>query len=70
MTARPSDWRRLYDLAQSEEDASTQSKLCDQARRLIQDRSIESAEANACNAAEEDELNAALRELWKLQNCP
>jgi hypothetical protein len=23
---------------------------------------------NACNAAEDEELNAALRELWKLQN--
>ena len=68
MTAQPSDWRRLYGVAQSEKDAQKQRDLCEQVRRLIQDRSIALAEANARNAAEEDELNAALRELWKLQN--
>ena len=70
MTAQASDWKRVYGSAQSEKDPQKQKALCEQARRLIQDRSIALAEANARNAVEEDELNAALRELWKLQNRP
>ena len=67
MIAEANDWRRLYSLAQSEKDPRKRNELCEQARRLIQDRSIALAEANARDPAEDDELNAALRELWKLQ---
>lgn len=68
MIVQPNGWRRLCELARLEKDARKQKDLCEQARRLIQQRSITLAEANARNAAEDDELNVALRELWKLQN--
>lgn len=68
MTAKASDWKRLYEFAQAEKDTQKQKALCELARRLMQDRSIALTQANARNAAEEHELNAALRELWKLQN--
>lgn len=68
MSAQESDWKRLYRLVQSEKDPQKQKDLCERARRLIQERSIALAESNLRNAAEEDDLRAALRELWKLQN--
>ena len=68
MSVQPNGWRRLFELAQLEKDAQKQKDLCEQARRLIQQRSIALAEAHARDAAEDDEMNAALRELWKLQN--
>jgi hypothetical protein len=68
MSVQPNGWRQLFELAQLEKDAQKQKDLCEQARRLIQQRSIALAEAHARDAAEDDEMNAALRELWKLQN--
>ena len=68
MTVQPNGWRRLFQLAQSEKDPVKQKELCKQARRVIQQRSIAWGEAHARDAAEEDEMNAALRELWKLEN--
>lgn len=68
MTAHAKDWRRWYALAQCESQPEKQKHLLEQARRLMQQRSVDMAADNACNAAEDEELNAALRELWKLQN--
>jgi hypothetical protein len=58
----------VYQLAVSEKDPRKQHELCHDARRLIQDRSLELAEAKAPDPAEDNALNEALRELWKLQN--
>ena len=68
ITSEASNWRPLYQLARSEKDPRKQQELCDRARRLIQERSLELAEDKIPDPAEENALNDALRELWKLQN--
>jgi hypothetical protein len=73
MADKSSDWQRAYLLAKSETDADRRNELCDRARRLIQDRSLELASSSAEQQQkqdEEDQLNKALRELWMLQNPP
>lgn len=69
---RPRDWRRVYQLAAAERDLRRRNELCEQARRLIQDRSLELADgdsgSNCSDPAEINELDRALRGLWILQN--
>ena len=68
------DWKQLFQLAHSEKDAAQRNILCEQARRLINDRSLELAEkklqGHIDSTAEENALHQALRDLWMLQNQP
>ncbi len=69
---RPRDWRRVYKLVAAENDPRRRDELCEQARRLIQDRSLELADGDSgskrSDPAEINELDRALRGLWILQN--
>ena len=69
---RPRDWRRAYKLAVAQNDLRRRDELCEQVRRLIQDRSLELANgdsgSNRSDPAEINELDQALRDLWILQN--
>ena len=74
MLYKPCDWKRVFELAHSEEDAPRRNDFCEQARRLIHDRSLELAEEklnhHIDSTAEENALDQALRDLWILQNQP
>lgn len=69
---RPRDWRQVYKFAVAENDRRRRDELCEQARRLIQDRSLELANGDSgsdrSDPAEIHELDQALRGLWILQN--
>jgi len=73
VNAPASDWKLIYQLAKSEKDPQRRSELCERARRLIQDRSLQMADGETgheFNPMEENELNQALRDLWILQSRP
>jgi hypothetical protein len=66
MSGRSKDWRTTYAAAKLELDPTKQCELCKQARQLMQERLVELA-AGGGQAEERNELEAALRELWVIE---
>jgi len=59
-------WKKLYVEAIRAHKKS--QKLIDQARKAILDRTVEIAKKNGATERERRELEAALRQLWKVEN--
>ena len=64
--------RKLFAAATAESDPRKLPRLCAQARVAIHERDLQLAKDPALNSAqcdrERDELDAALRDLWQLEN--
>ena len=58
------NWREVYALARQEKDPARLPEICARARRLIQDRQLELSTFSRIHDEEITELEAALRELW------
>ncbi len=65
-TSHP-DWREAYELARQEKDPARIPEMCARARSLIQDRQIVLATFRHIHDEEINELEAALRELWVIE---
>jgi hypothetical protein len=65
-TSHP-NWRDAYALARQEKDPARIPELCARARRLIQDRQLQLATFGHIHDEEITELEAALRELWVME---
>jgi hypothetical protein len=66
-TSHPS-WREVYSLARQEKDPARIPEICARARRLIQNRQLELATFSRIHDDEITELEAALRELWIMED--
>jgi hypothetical protein len=66
MTGRGYDWKAVYDSITQEPSLAKQLKLCSQARKLMQRRTLELA-ASGGDRAEEESIDEALRDLWLLE---
>jgi hypothetical protein len=60
-------WREAYALARQEKDPARITEMCARARRIIQDRELQLATFGHIHDEEITELQAALRELWELE---
>ena len=60
-------WREAYELARQEKDPARIPERCARARRLIQDRQIVLATFRHIHDDEIAELEAALREVWVIE---
>ena len=65
-TSHP-NWRELYAVARQEKDPARIPEICARARRLIQDRELALATFTHIHDGEITELEAALRELWVME---
>jgi hypothetical protein len=71
MAEQSKQWQELLKLARSEKNRERRNDLCQRARRLVQDVSLESASnGGETNKHVEEKLNKALRDLWVIQNSP
>jgi hypothetical protein len=66
-TSHP-NWREVYALARQEKDPARIPEICARARRLIQNRQLELASSSRSHDDEITELEAALRELWIMED--
>ncbi len=66
MAGRRNDWKSVYESIQQEESLALRLKLCQKARRLMQQRTLELA-ALGGGPDEESAIDEALRELWVLE---
>jgi hypothetical protein len=62
------NWREVYALARKEKDPARIPEICARARRLIQNRQLELATFSRIHDDEITELEAALRELWIMED--
>jgi hypothetical protein len=60
-------WREVYALARQEKDPARIPEICARARRLIQNRQLELATFNRIHDDEIAELEAALRDVWAIE---
>jgi hypothetical protein len=60
-------WREAYPRARQEKDPARIPEMCARARRLIQDRELQLATFRHIHDEEITELQAALRELWVIE---
>jgi hypothetical protein len=60
-------WREAYALARQEKDPARIPEMCARARRLIQNRELRLASFGHIHDEEITELQAALRELWVIE---
>jgi len=65
-TSHP-NWREVYALARQEKDPVRIPEICASARRLIQNRPLELATFNRIHDDEIAEVEAALRDLWVIE---
>jgi hypothetical protein len=65
-TSHP-NWREVYAAARQEKDPARIPEICARARRLIQDRQLQLATFSRIHDHEITELEAALRELWIME---
>ena len=65
-TSHP-NWREVYALARQEKDPARIPELCARARRLIQNRQLELATFSRIHDYEIAELEAALRDVWVIE---
>jgi hypothetical protein len=64
----PKNWREAYALARRQEkDPARIPEICARARRLIQNRQLQLATFSHMHDDEITELEAALRELWVME---
>jgi hypothetical protein len=61
------NWREADALARQEKDPAQIPEICARARRLIQNRQLELATFSHMHDDEITELEAALRELWVME---
>ena len=61
-------WREVYALARKEKDPARLPEICARTRRVIQNRQLELATFRHIHDHENTELEAALRELWIMEN--
>jgi hypothetical protein len=66
MPDQPRHWRRIYERAKLATSPQEKRKLCQQARRLMQRRLVEIG-AGAADAKEQAAIEAALRDLWLME---
>jgi Flp pilus assembly pilin Flp len=62
------NWREVYALARQEKDPARIPEICARTRRLIQNRQLELATFSRIHDDEITELEAALRELWIMED--
>jgi hypothetical protein len=60
-------WREAYALARQEKDPARIPEMCARARRLIQDRELQLSTFGHMHDEEITALEAALRELWVIE---
>ena len=65
-TSHP-NWREVYALARQEKDPARILEICARARRLIQNRQLELATFSRIHDDEVAELDAALRDVWVIE---
>jgi len=61
------DWREVYALARQEKDPARIPEICARARRIIQNRQLELATFSRIHDDEVAELDAALRDVWVIE---
>lgn len=62
------NWREVFARARQERDPARTPEVCARARRLIQNRQLELATFSRIHDEEIAELEAALRQLWMMEN--
>ena len=65
-TSHP-NWREVYAHARQEKDPARIPEICARARRLIQNRQLELATFSRIHDDEIAELEAALRDVWVIE---